>query len=69
MRYGYYIAEQKKLCGDKQFADEAKEIYDSFGIPEKHIDKLDGVSIFLKEDGTLTKRVFVGYFSIKATDI
>jgi hypothetical protein len=65
-KYGYYIPLQDKLCGDQEFANQAKQIWDLFGINKKFAGRYDGVSIFLTEEGQPTKRLLVqDFFSEK----
>lgn len=68
-KYGYYVANTKQLYGDMEYANEAKEIYESFGIPTKHTGHQDGVSIFLKDDGSLTKRATAAHFFDATVDL
>jgi len=65
MKYGYYLAESNLLCGDIEYAQQAKDIYLSFGLSSKHAYRYDGVSIYLI-DGILIKRIILrDFFSEK----
>jgi hypothetical protein len=35
MRHGYFLPLQDKLCGDMEFANESKELYDSLGFTKE----------------------------------
>jgi hypothetical protein len=67
MRYGYYIPTQDLLCGDLEFATEARENFRALALPcDKHGNyqgnRYDGFSIYVREDGTLVKRLTLQNF-------
>ncbi len=62
VRHGYYISAQNLLVGDNELALQSKEIFQSFGVNEKFSQRYDGVSINVREDGTITKRVSIQNF-------
>jgi hypothetical protein len=57
MRHGYFLPLQNKLCGDMEFANESKELYDSLGLSYEFAGRFDGASIFQRESGEIVKRV------------
>jgi hypothetical protein len=65
MKYGYYLAESDLLCGDIEFAKQAKDIYLSYGLNCKHAYRYDGVSIYLNGDITIKRIVLRDFFSEK----
>lgn len=47
MRLGYYIAAEDMLCGDEEFAAEAKKHFQSLGINEPQ--RMDSVSVYVRD--------------------
>jgi hypothetical protein len=63
MRHGYFLPLQGKLCGDAEFANESKELYDSLVVSEyKFAGRFDGVSIFQRDNGEIVKRLCIQDF-------
>lgn len=69
MRHGYFLAKENACFGDKEFAEEAKKIWDekfsSSHEGEFHsAQRFNGISIFEKENGIIIKRVsYLNIFS------
>jgi hypothetical protein len=47
MRFGYYIAAEDMLCGDEEFAKEAKKLFHSLGIEKPQ--RMDSVSVYVRD--------------------
>lgn len=58
VRYGYYIPAQDLMYGDIAFAQQAKDLYQTFGLNHKYACSFDGVSVIEYEDCSV-KREYI----------
>jgi hypothetical protein len=62
MYHGYYIPSIQQSFGDWQCSHEAKVIWDSLGLEDKHAGRFDGVSVWYRDNNTIVKRVVLQDF-------
>ena len=74
IRNGYYIAAQNLMCGDMELANLAKQIFDTFDLPNDKNgnyqgNKYDGVAFYQTEKMIVYKKIILQNFFVESDKV